>query len=128
MLVSRNVYTMRVKALTDQAIAKEIGARIQALRLKRNISVEDVAINAGISRQTVYLLLRHGRGTLPNLIAVLRAIDELERLSSLVADVLPSPIQIVRMEGKKRKRASGRRVSSDGSVAATSSRKKTSDW
>jgi putative transcriptional regulator len=119
---------MRLKAQTDQAIAKEIGARIQALRLKRNISVEDVAINVGISRQTVYLLLKHGKGTLPNLIAVLRAIDELERLSSLVADVLPSPIQIVRMEGKKRKRASGHRISSDGSVVATSSRKKTSDW
>lgn len=119
---------MRLKAQTDQAIAKNIGERIQALRLKSNISLDDVAVNAGINRQTVYLLLNHGRGTLSNLFAVLRTIDELERLSSLVADVLPSPIQVIRMEGKKRKRASGRRVSSDEPVATKSSKDKTSDW
>jgi len=58
-----------------------------------------------MSRQTLHLLLSQGKGTLINLIAVLRAISEFERLSSLLEDVRPSPLQIMRMEGKKRRRA-----------------------
>ena len=87
--------------MTDEAI---IGARIQALRLKRNISQVEVAKEAkeaGISRQTLINLI-HGKGTLLNLLSILRAIGELERLSSLLEEVRPSPLQIVKMSGAKR--------------------------
>ena len=63
-----------------------------------------------------------------NLIAVLRALGELERLSSLLEDVRPSPIQIIRMEGEKRQRASGRRSAQGESKEAGSSAGKHSDW
>lgn len=119
---------MRIKAQTDQAIAKEVGTRIQAIRLKKNMSLEDIAKSAGISRQTLHLLLNHGKGTLTNLITVLRSINELERLSSLLEEVLPSPLQIIRMEGKKRQRASGRRANSNELPTATSASKRASDW
>lgn len=89
---------MRLQAMTDEAI---IGARIQALRLKRNISQVEVAKEAGISRQTLINLI-HGKGTLLNLLSILRAIGELERLSSLLEEVRPSPLQIVKMSGAKR--------------------------
>ncbi|WP_256735632.1 hypothetical protein [Pseudomonas sp. dw_612] len=87
------------------------------------MSLEDIAKSAGISRQTLHLLLNHGKGTLTNLITVLRSINELERLSSLLEEVLPSPLQIIRMEGKKRQRASGRRANSDELSTATSVQK-----
>jgi putative transcriptional regulator len=119
---------MRYRAQTDQAIAKAIGERVQAIRLKMNLSLEDVAKNAGISRQTLHLLLNHGKGTLMNLIAVLRVVNELERLSSMLEDVRPSPLQIIRMEGKKRQRASGRRTLSDETAAVNPNPKKSIDW
>jgi putative transcriptional regulator len=109
---------MRLQAQTDQVLAMTVGARLQELRLKKNISQETLAENAAISRQTLHLLLTQGKGTLSNLIAVLRAAGELERLSSLVEAVLPSPLQIVRMEGKKRQRASGRRGTTDCAESA----------
>ncbi|MNE75380.1 hypothetical protein D3C80_1715340 [compost metagenome] len=87
-----------------------------------------MALNAAISRQTLHLLLSQGKGTLINLIAVLRAIGELERLSSLVEEVLPSPIQVLRMEGKKRQRASGRRSAPDKAAVAQSRKSNSSDW
>jgi len=93
----------------DQAIAGAIVAHVQAIRLKKNMSLEDVAKNAGMSRQTLHALLNQGKGTLINLVAVLRAVGELERLSSLLEEIRPSPLQVIRMEGKKRQRASGRR-------------------
>ncbi|CRL51616.1 transcriptional regulator [Pseudomonas sp. URMO17WK12:I11] len=119
---------MHLRAQSDQVLADTVGTRIQTLRLRKNISLETVAENAAISRQTLHLLLSQGKGTLINLIAVLRAIGELERLSSLVEEVRPSPLQIVRMEGKKRRRATGRRGVSDDVEAARSSNNKSSDW
>lgn len=119
---------MRLRVQTDQVLAATVGARLQTLRLKRNISLETVAENAVISRQTLHLLLNQGKGTLINLIAVLRALGELERLSSLLEEVRPSPLQIIQMEGKKRQRASGRRGVSNEDESTGSSKGKNSDW
>lgn len=119
---------MRLAASSDQAIASAIVAHVQALRLKKNVSLEDVAKNAGISRQTLYALLNQGKGTLINLVAVLRAIGELERLTSLLEEVPLSPLQVIRMEGKKRQRASGRRDVSKKPTLAPPGPKKSSDW
>lgn len=126
--MSRKADAMRLRVQSDQVLGATIGAHLQTLRLKRNISLETVAENEAISRQTLHLLLNQVKGTLINLIAVLRALGELERLSSLLEDVMPSPLQIVRMEGKKRRRASGRRGASDDAGAARSSKKPSSDW
>ncbi len=104
---------MKFARYTDQAIAKEVGTYIQAIRLKKNMSLEDVSKGSGVSRQTLNLLLNHGKGTVVNLIAILRAVKELERLSSLLEEVRPSPLQIVLMEGRKRQRATGSRKASD---------------
>jgi putative transcriptional regulator len=119
---------MSIKAQTDQVISASVGKHIQILRLKKNISLEDLAKEADISRQTLHLLLNHGKGTLMNLISVLRAINELERLSSLLEDIRPSPLQIIRMEGKKRQRASGRRMAADENTGASINSKKATDW
>lgn len=119
---------MQLKIQSDQAIANSIVAHVQAIRLKKNISLEDLAKNAGISRQTLHAMLNHGKGTLINLIGILRAIGELERLSSLLEGVRPSPLQVIRMEGKKRQRASSRRAASTESPTIDSKLKKNSDW
>jgi putative transcriptional regulator len=75
---------MRLSIQSDQVLAATVGAHLQMLQLKRNISLETVAENAAISRQTRHLMLNQGKGTLINLIAVLRALGELECLSSLL--------------------------------------------
>jgi putative transcriptional regulator len=118
---------MRFRVQTDQVLALTVGERLKTLRLKRNISLETVAENAAISRQTLHLLLNQGKGTLINLIAVLRAIGELERLSSLMEEVRPSPLQIIKMEGKKRRRASGTRGASS-TAARGGVRLPSADW
>ncbi|MDI1329552.1 MULTISPECIES: helix-turn-helix transcriptional regulator [unclassified Pseudomonas] len=119
---------MRLHVQTDQFLAATVGVRLQTLRLKRNVSLEAVAENAAISRQTLHLLLNQGKGTLINLIAVMRALGELERLSSLLEEVRPSPLQIIQMEGKTRRRASGRRGVSSQAESTNSSKGKNSDW
>lgn len=100
---------MRIQAMTDEALAASIGARIQALRLKKNISQEQVAKEAGISRQTLANLMQ-GKCTLVNLITILRVLGELERISSLIEEIRPSPLQVIQMAGNKRQRATGTRA------------------
>ena len=90
--------------MSEQAIAEVIGSRLEALRVKKNINQQTVAEEAGISRTTLRQLMA-GKGTLLYLIAVLRVIGELDRLSSLVEEVRSSPIQMAKMAGKKRQRA-----------------------
>ncbi|WP_235431904.1 hypothetical protein [Pseudomonas putida] len=53
------------------------------------MSLEDVAKKSRVSRQTLHALLNQGKVTLINLVAVLRAVCELERLSSLLEEVRP---------------------------------------
>lgn len=95
---------MKTTSMNDDAIANEIGQRIEAIRLKRNIGQDIVAHEAGISRET-YRKLTTGKATLVNVIAVLRVLGELERLASLVEEVRASPVQLAKMQGKQRKRA-----------------------
>lgn len=109
---------MRTIAMSDQAIAEAVGERVEALRLKKNLSQEVLAQESGISRQTLRNLL-NGKGTLLNLISVLRALDELDRLGSLIQEVRSSPIQMARMAGKKRVRASSPRNKDSEVVSAT---------
>ncbi|MFD2645334.1 DNA-binding protein [Pseudomonas japonica] len=125
---------MNMLSMSDQAIAELIGSRVEAVRLKKNVPLELVAHEAGISRQTLRNVLK-GKGTLLNLIAVLRVIDELDRLVSLTEDVRPSPLQMARMAGKQRLRASSPRKKDNEPLPASGRKpllaptgKKDIDW
>ncbi|KRP47389.1 Helix-turn-helix [Pseudomonas libanensis] len=114
---------MRMTTMSEQAIAQAIGSRVEALRVKKNINQETIAEEAGISRTTLRQLMA-GKGTLVNLIAVLRVIGELDRLSSLVEEVRSSPIQMAKMGGKKRQRAYTTRKDSSETTSVPGQKKR----
>ena len=94
--------------LTDAAVLAEIGARIERLRLERNITQQELAREAGISRRTLVRLEQgEERVGAATLLRVLRALGLLERLEQLVPDALPSPIEQLRSQGRQRQRATG---------------------
>jgi transcriptional regulator with XRE-family HTH domain len=93
--------------MSDSAILAELGSRLQQERLNADVTQAEVALKAGISRGALRLL-EAGRGsTLASLIRVLRALDRLSALDSFLPLPGPSPIQLARLKGKKRQRASG---------------------
>lgn len=99
---------MRLTAMSNETVAEEIGDRIENLRLKHNVGQAQLAEAAGISRET-YRSLSKGRGTLVNIIAVLRALGEMERLNSLVEEIPVSPLLLAELGQNQRVRASGGR-------------------
>ncbi len=91
---------------SDDATLEELGSRIARYRLNSNLTQEALAKEAGVSKRTVHRL-EHGHSTqASNLIRILRALRLLENLEALIPEPAISPIQQVKMHGKKRKRAS----------------------
>jgi putative transcriptional regulator len=98
---------MAMTDMSDSAILRELGARIQQTRLNADVTQVEVAHKAGISRGALRLL-EAGRGsTLASLVRVLRALDRLSSLDSFLPAPGPSPVQLARLRGKRRQRASG---------------------
>ena len=92
--------------LSDSSIEKEIGRRIKALRLRKNISQQTLA-TAACTHRNVIGALENGKGsTLSTLIAVLRELDALAELDAFIPEIVISPIEILKTQGKQRKRAS----------------------
>jgi putative transcriptional regulator len=94
--------------LSDKAIAKEIGHRVRALRLAKNITQKELAGATTLSLNAIKSL-ESGRAKLSTLIAVLRELEALDQLDHLIPEISISPLQLAKMKGKVRKRASGER-------------------
>lgn len=93
---------------SDGATLKELGSRIAQYRLNRNQTQDALAQDAGVSNRTLHRI-EHGHSTqTSNLIRVLRALHLLENLEGLIPEPTVSPIQQMKMHGKKRKRASSK--------------------
>lgn len=106
---------MIFKTMTDQAVAAEIGRRIDQVRLERNLTQQQLADAVGLSRVS-YAKLVAGQGKFINVIAVLRALDQMHLLEGFVPDVAFSPIEQLKLKGKQRRRATGSRGTSAASV------------
>ena len=87
-------------------IASVLGMRLKSIRLNRDMTQEEVASKAWVSRRTV-LNAEKGNVKLSDLIAILSALNMLNNFNVLIPEVPLSPIQLLKLQGKARKRASG---------------------
>ncbi len=95
--------------LSDKAIEKELGHRIKALRLRKNITQKELTEATTLSLNSIKSL-ESGRSKLSTLIAVLRELEALDQLDNFIPEISISPMQLAKMHGKVRKRASGERL------------------
>jgi transcriptional regulator with XRE-family HTH domain len=108
-MVSKASKVTRMKIdsqLTDPAILAELGRRIEAARLLRNLTQEDFAGAADISRPTLQRLEAGASVQLSTLVRVLRALDLLPALDLLLPPARPGPVEQLDTRGRGRKRAS----------------------
>jgi putative transcriptional regulator len=102
---------MKIEAAnSDGAVLQEWGRRLARLRLERNLTQEQVAHEAGISKATVERLEAGEAVKSTSLIRVLRSLGQAEALDKLVPEPLPSPIERIRLQGRQRRRAAGTRA------------------
>jgi transcriptional regulator with XRE-family HTH domain len=97
---------MRIEAATsDETVLAELGDRLARTRLERNLSQDQVAREAGVSRATVERLEAGNSVKTTSLIRVLRSLGLLDALDRLIPEPLPSPIERLRLKGRQRQRA-----------------------
>lgn len=118
---------MNFDGMTDQAVAAEIGQRIDQLRLEQNMTQQQIADAVGLSRVS-YAKLVAGQAKFANVIGVLRALDQLALLENFVPEAVFSPLEQLKMKGKQRQRASGRRGGAASSSADDLDKTETLDW
>ena len=99
-----------MKQATDEAILSELGGRLAKVRLDRNLTQSQLAEQAGVSKRTVERLESGSVATqLSGFIRVCRVLDVIDRFDLLVPEPMPSPVEQLKLHGRKRKRASARR-------------------
>lgn len=93
---------------SDSAVLEELGSRIAQYRLNRNLTQEDLAKEAGMSLRTLVRIERGYPAQMPSIVRLLRALRLLDNMEALIPEPPVSPVQQLKMEGKKRKRASSK--------------------
>lgn len=96
-------------APTDEAVLAELGRRIARHRLAREWSQAELAREAGVGKRTLERIEAGGSAQLVNLVRVFRALDLLPALEQVLPDPGPRPMELLKLAGKRRQRAPGRR-------------------
>lgn len=103
-------YTNDWYTMSDSAILKELAVFIKQVRLNKNYKQNELAVKAGIHRVTLSEFENGDRSiSLLTFIELLRALNELELLQVFKSQTTISPLEMVKLETKKRLRASGPR-------------------
>ena len=103
---------------SDVTVLRELGKRVETVRLDRNITQARLAAEGGVSRSVVWQLESGRSVSLSSFVRILRALDLLENLNDWLPERLPSPIERLKSEGRQRPT---RIISADGQQNAAAS-------
>ena len=92
----------------DQApetVLQELGHRIARRRISLGLSQAEAARTAGLGKRTVERLEAGADSQVSTLLRLLRALDLMDRVEALVPEVGISPMDLMKLRGRERKRA-----------------------
>ncbi|HVC02142.1 MAG TPA: helix-turn-helix transcriptional regulator [Steroidobacteraceae bacterium] len=102
--------------LTDRAVLREFGDRLERRRIDAGLTQAQLAEEAGISKRTVERIAAGHSIDFGMLLRVLRVLKLLEALDQLVSDLPQSPLVILDGRGRARKRVGHSRRPPDVTV------------
>lgn len=95
--------------MSPAAIAAELGERLKQARLNQNITQSQLAEHVGITRKAV-LNAEKGQVSLAVFVAIMDGLNLTDDLDLFLPVQLISPLQLAKMQGKRRVRASSSTV------------------
>src|SRR5699024_8000945 len=113
------MHSQKNQITSPLALAEGLGERLKQARLNTNFTQLEVAEHAGISRRTV-INPEKGKATLEVFVAIMMVLNLTEQLHLFLPPQPISPIQLAKLKGEKRQRASGR--------ATTLVKEETPEW
>ena len=91
--------------ISPAAIAEELGNRLKQARLNADITQAELAERTGLNRRTI-LNAEKGNVQLKNLVAILVSLEMADQLNLFLPVQEISPLQLAKLKGQKRQRAS----------------------
>jgi transcriptional regulator with XRE-family HTH domain len=99
--------------MTDEVLLRLIGERLAGLRLARNLTQQQLAEQAGLGVRTVQRLESGAAATqLSGFVRVCRVLGLVEQLDTCIPEPAVSPMAQLKLQGRKRQRATGRKAAS----------------
>ncbi len=100
--------------LADDAFLERLGRRLAALRLAKNLTQEQLAEQAGLGLRTVQRLELGAAATqLSGFVRVCRVLGLMAGFDAFIPEPSASPIAQLKLQGRKRRRATGRKAAPD---------------
>nr|MBF0223202.1 helix-turn-helix domain-containing protein [Desulfobulbaceae bacterium] len=96
---------MAIENMSPAAIAEELGNRLKQARLNVDLTQAEVASRTGLNRRTI-LNAEKGKVQLENFVAILVSMNMAGQLNMFLPVQEISPIQLAKLKGQKRQRAS----------------------
>lgn len=100
------MYLLPSDNLSAKVIVEQLGERLKQARLNQNITQEAIADRIGVSRRTI-INAEKGQATLETFVAIMQVLDLTNQLNLFLPAQAISPIQLAKLQGSKRQRASG---------------------
>lgn len=93
-------------SLTENQILEELGKRFKSIRLNLNITQKELGEKIGKGSDEISRIEKGKPITMISYLRILRALNLLENLDSAIKFPAISPLKMMELENKKRKRAS----------------------
>lgn len=99
-------------SLTNHRIEELLGERLKQQRLQYNLTQNELSVKTGISRVSISKIERGLGANLSSILEIMRALHILANIENLVPEQEISPIEIIKLKNKnKKKRASSKKSS-----------------
>jgi transcriptional regulator with XRE-family HTH domain len=92
--------------LTDEAILNEIGQRIANRRIELNMTQAAVAKKAGVGKSTIERIEGGASSQMLSIIKIFRVLSLMDNLDSMLPELSPKPMDLLKQKRKLRIRAS----------------------
>lgn len=90
--------------LSDTAILNKLGTRLKDYRISSALKQQELAMESGVGVSTIAKIENGQSVSFSLLISVMRTLGLLENLDLLVPEQKPSPMELLKMQGKQVKR------------------------
>jgi transcriptional regulator with XRE-family HTH domain len=97
------------KLMGDDAILAELGRRLARRRIDLQLTQKNLAHEAGISKRTVERIEAGASAQMASMIRLCRVLDLVPGLDQLIPPAGPRPMDLIKIKGKQRQRASSSR-------------------
>ena len=95
-----------------------LGERLRRRRLNRNLTQAEVAAQAGVAQRTVRAIEGGASASMDTWLSLLRTLGALDQLDQFLPEPPISPIELAKLKGKTRQRATGSRGSEPDQAVA----------